>query len=491
MVRGAIWMVLFKFIDRGLGLISTMILARLLVPEDFGLIAMAMSLVAILEVFGAFGFDMALITNPAAERRHYDTAWTFNVLFGLVCGLALLALALPAAGFFHETRLVPIVVVLAAASLVQGFENIGVVAFRKELRFDKEFRFLLGKRFAGLAVSIPLALVWQSYWALVAGILAGRITNVLLSYYVHPYRPRWSLAARGELLHFSKWLLLNNLLVFGRERSGDFAIGRLAGPRSLGLYSVGYELSYLPATELVAPINRAVFPAYAQMAAQLDLLKEHFLRVLGVIAVMVLPAGAGIALTAHLFVPLLLGPKWLDAVLIIQILALSGTLGALQTNFGAVYLAIGRPRITTEMMALNLLILIPLLIVLTRAQGPVGAAWSVLVTSLLMVGANVWRLVTTLDLHVTRLIAGLHRPLVAVLIMAATIVSLPGFDTGMPATGSHALLLLGAVVTGAITYIAALLGLWILENRPAGAERDLLDRILTRASAARPPTRQP
>lgn len=484
MVRGAIWMVLFKFIDRGIGLVSTMILARLLVPEDFGLIAMAMSLVAILEVFGAFGFDMAIITNPAAERRHYDTAWTFNVLFGLVCGIALLGLAVPAAGFFQETRLVPIVLVLAAASLVQGFENIGVVAFRKELRFDKEFRFLLGKRIASFAVSIPLALVWQSYWALVAGILAGRITNVLLSYYVHPYRPRFSLAARGELIHFSKWLLLNNLLVFGRERSGDFVIGRLAGPRSLGLYSVGYELSYLPATELVAPINRAVFPAYAKLATEADRLKGYFLRVLGVIAVLALPAGVGIALTAHLFVPLLLGTKWLDAIPIIRILAISGTLGALQTNFGSVYLAIGRPRITTEMMALNLIILVPLLIVMTRMHGSPGAAWAVLSTSLVMVCANIWRLKTALDLRMAALISNLHRPLIATLVMTLVIANLP--EAGGAVESSHLSMFLVSLVTGAAVYVAALLGLWYLEGRPQGAERDLLDRLLRRSHGTLP-----
>jgi len=491
MVRGAVWMVLFKFVDRGLGLVSTLILARLLVPGDFGLIAMAMSLVAVLEMFGAFGFDMALITNPTAERRHYDTAWTFNVLFGLVCGLVLLAVASPAAAFFRDARLIPVVAVLAAASFVQGLDNIGVVAFRKELRFDREFRFLLGKRLAGVAVSIPLALLWQSYWALVAGILAGRVANVLLSYYVHPYRPRLSLAARGELLHFSKWLLLNNLLGLGRERSGDFVIGRLAGAHSLGLYSVAYELSFLPATELVAPINRAVFPAYARLAGDPDRLKDHFLRVLGVIAVLVLPAGAGIALTAHLFVPLLLGAKWLDAVPVIQVLALSGTLGALQTNFGSVYLAIGRPRITSEMMALNLLILIPLLIVLTRTHGSLGAAWAVLAASVFMVGANVWRLMTTLDLRVTTLLAGLHRPFVATPVMAAVIAVMPGFDAGPSATGGNALALLAGVATGAASYIAALLGLWALENRPRGAERDLLDRLLARFGTVKPPASQP
>jgi O-antigen/teichoic acid export membrane protein len=480
MVHGAAWMMLFKLVDRSLGLISTIILARLLVPADFGLVAMAMSLVAMLELFGAFGFDVTLIARESNERRHYDTAWTFNVLFGVFIAVALLLAARPAASFFSDPRLVPVMAVLAAASFVQAFENIGVVAFRRELRFDREFRFLLGKRIAGVMVSVPLALAWQSYWALVAGILASRIANALLSYYVHPYRPRLSMAAARELFGFSRWLLINRLLEFGRTRSGDIVIGRLAGAHSLGLYSVGYELAYLPATELVAPINRAVFPGYARIAADRSRLKDHFLRVLGVIVALTLPAGAGIALTAHLFVPLVLGAKWLDAVTVIQVLALGGVLSALQSNFVSVYLAIGRPRITTEMLVLNLVMLIPLLILLTRSHGFVGAALAVLIVNAFWTIANIWRLVSALDMPVRAIFRHLHRPLIATLVMAAALST--AFEPGQTTASAHEAILpfAVAVAAGGTVYVAVLMMLWRVEGRPPGAERDLLDLLSMR-----------
>jgi len=165
-------MVLCKLVERGLGLVSTIILARLLLPQDFGLVAMAMSLVAGLELMGAFSFDIALIQNQNAERRHYDTVWTFNALFAAFCALALLVLAKPAAQVCQEHRLENITYVLAFATLVGGFENIGIVFFRKELTFAKEFRFMLRKRLVGFFVTIPLAFTLESYWALVAGIVA-------------------------------------------------------------------------------------------------------------------------------------------------------------------------------------------------------------------------------------------------------------------------------------------------------------------------------
>src|SRR2546427_12850210 len=108
MATGAAWTVLFMLIDRCMGLISTVILARLLVPEDFGLIALATSVIAILELLGAFGLDTALIQQPDAGRQQFDTVWTFNVLFGLGMGLVVACLAAPAAGFYGDPQLVSV-----------------------------------------------------------------------------------------------------------------------------------------------------------------------------------------------------------------------------------------------------------------------------------------------------------------------------------------------------------------------------------------------
>src|SRR4029078_12502961 len=117
MAKGAAWMILMRVVERGLGFVSTLLLARLLVPADFGLVAMAMSVFALLEVLGAFSFDMALIQNQQAERKHFDTAWTLAVIYGVVSGMGLIALAWPAATFFGESRLVPIFFALAAGGL--------------------------------------------------------------------------------------------------------------------------------------------------------------------------------------------------------------------------------------------------------------------------------------------------------------------------------------------------------------------------------------
>ena len=196
---GAGWLMLFKMADKSVGLISTAILARVLTPADFGLVAMALAVVALTQLMGAFGFDSALIQRQDAIRKHYDTAWTFNVALGGLIAATLLLLAYPAAQFYREPRLALIIPVLAITALIGGFENIGTVAFRKELDFRSEFRFLLAKRLASFTVTLALALTFRTYWALIAGAVTGSVMSVAISYWLHDYRPKFTLAARADL----------------------------------------------------------------------------------------------------------------------------------------------------------------------------------------------------------------------------------------------------------------------------------------------------
>ena len=160
--------------------------------------------------------------------------------------------------------------------------------------------------------------------------------------------------------------------------SADFIIGRLAGARHLGLYTISFEISNLPTTELIAPINRAVYPGYSRVASDLGALRQNFLNVIALITLFALPAGLGIAVTAELIVKVALGEKWLDTIPLIQTLALYGVITALQTNIVYIFLVLGKPRTITALSALYALFLLPTLIWFCRDYGAIGAAWAYL-----------------------------------------------------------------------------------------------------------------
>jgi O-antigen/teichoic acid export membrane protein len=478
--KGAAWMVLFKAVERSIGVVSTLILARLLVPADFGLIAMAMSFVALLELLWSFSFDSALIQKRDADRSLYDTAWTLNACLGLSIATGLVLLAHPVAWFYEDQRLAPILYYLAFGTLLQGIENIGVVAFRKELRFGMEFGYQVAKKIVGFCVTIPVAFALQSYWALIIGILAGRAFTVLLSYVAHPYRPRFSLAARNELLHFSKWLFFNNLLFVLQMRSQDFVIGKVAGPAGLGLYTVAHEISTLPTSELVAPVNRAVFPGFAKLAADIDALRSGYLNVFGLTALLVIPAGLGIAATASLLVPTVLGAKWMDAVPIIQVLALYGALAALSSMFQPTFLALGRTQVLFNLTVANLILFIPSVIYGAINLGVMGAAWACLsVVSIMMPVSHVIAC-RALHLSIMSIIGRLWRPMLAGMAMFAAVSPLVARVEAYQSSFQLLPWLLAAVAFGAFVYLSLLAFIWLMAGRPIGAESLLLNELSSR-----------
>ncbi|WP_426173137.1 lipopolysaccharide biosynthesis protein [Massilia sp. TWR1-2-2] len=474
--KGAVWMVAFKLIDRGVGLVSTIVLARLLAPVDFGLVAIAMMLIGALALLFAFSFDVHLIQKPDAGRDEFDTAWTFNVIFGTVTALLLAALAHAVALFYHEPRLEAVVYSLALGCFIGGLSNIGPVIFRREMRFDREFKFMLGKRLAPVIVTIPIAIWLHSYWALVIGQLTGTVASVVLSYLVSDYRPKLSLKARVDLFNSSKWLFINNVLIFLNGRASEFVIGKLAGVTGLGVYAISYEFATLPTTELVAPINRAAFPGYSRLSHDIDQLRSSFLGVISVIALFTLPMGIGIAVVADLMVPAVLGWKWLDAIPLIQILSLFSVLTALQTNIGYVYLAVGRPRLITIVAAAQFVVLVALLLPATWKWGATGAAWSFLITAICMVPVNQILIHRQLNLSVLGYAARLWRPTAAVALMTLAVYAVKHQLTLGTQTHTYVLALLLCIAVGALVYSVSLYALWRLSGRPEGAEKECLLR---------------
>jgi O-antigen/teichoic acid export membrane protein len=472
MVFGAAWMMSVRLVDRSIGLASTVILARVLVPADFGVVAMAMGVVALLELFAAFGLDAALIQRRDIGQAHYNTAWTFNVLLGCLIGVALLALAWPAAVFYRQPPLAWVLVVLAVAPPIQGLENIGLVAFRRDLNFRADFLITTCKRLILFGITVSLALLLRSYWALVLGIVAGRALGVILSYIVHPYRPSFSLAARSELFGFSKWMLSTNLVAFALQRSSDVVLGRFLGPQPLGLYNVGAELASLPSTELIAPINRAVFPGFARIASDREALRREFVTFIGFVAMIGIPAAIGVASIAHLMVPLMLGMNWLDAIPVVKIMALAGALQLLQTTNYAVYLAVGKPYRQLVVLSVQLAVLLPGMILLSPKLGIVGAAYASALASAVSLPVTLTMVLSEIRAGVVDFVRPVWRPVVGsgVMFFALRQFELPA----APHTLQLIATLLTAAAAGFVVYALVVLACWLAAGRPDSTETTVL-----------------
>jgi PST family polysaccharide transporter len=482
---GAAWMILAQLMDRGIGVVSTLILARLLAPDDYGVVAMAMSVAGLLNLLRAFGLEIVLIQHPNPKRVHYDTAWTMNVLVSLGVGLSLMALAKPTAEFYREPQLTLVMVFLGLSPMIEALRNIGVVDFRRNLDFALEFRFTFYSRLVRFVFSVALAFLLQNHWALVSGILIGRVTDVLFSYTMNAYRPRFSLQALHELFHFSKWLLSKNLIQLLTQRSSDFVVGRFSGATALGLFNVSNEIASLPSSELAAPINRALYPGFARQAGDRDALRRSMLDVSGIVFLITLPLGIGLAVTAHLIVPLMLGEKWIATIPIVSALALYGLVDGLGSNTGSLFLAIGRPQIVTRIAILQLVVLIPGLALGVSRAGALGAAWAYVVSAVVIVPLAYWTLLQELELPASSLISRIWRSITAAGLMALGVKSVAATLAAPGNLLETTLQLLGLVALGAIVYVVVVFGLWFAFRRPDGGETHVANLVSARWGSLR------
>lgn len=468
--KGAAWMVLFRLVDRSIGIISTSILARLLLPADFGLVAMAMSIIALIELATAFSFEIALIQKPDPQREHFDTAWTLNILVALGGAVLTAALAYPAAAFYGDPRLAAVMFAIGAAWFASGFENVGTVNFRRKMDFAAEFRLMASKRMITFIVTMAAAITFRSYWALVIGMSTGKLAGVALSYLMQPFRPRLSLTCSRELFSFSGWMLVNNMAAVVASRVPHFAVGRFFGAQSLGAYTVGSEISQIAHTELIAPINRALFPGYSRLINDPAAFRRTCIDATAVILLIVLPVSIGVAVVADPIVRVLLGSQWGEAAPIIQILAVSGAAMAVSSNNVQVFLALGRPNHFTLVLVSRLMLLATMMLLFSDRHGVTGMAFAELIASVGSLAISLPLVFKGLQLRASEYFASFWRPLIASCVMGVAVHLVNRELGGADSFGGAILQLLLSVPVGAGTYVPSLWLLWMASGRPQSVE---------------------
>lgn len=378
-VKGGMWLLGLKFTHRLLGFVRTVILARLLAPVDFGLMGIAVLAVNMLETFSQTGFEQALIREKDGIRGHLDTAWTMQIMRGVVLFAVLFMAAPLIAGFFKHPEAVGVIRALSFMQLIAGFRNIGTIFFDRELRFNKKVVLGLSGLIPNMVVSIVLAFTLKNVWALVWGGLAGAAATSVCSYFLHPYRPRlrFYVSRAKELFGFGKWLLGSSIIIFLATQGDDAFVGRVLGISALGLYQMAYHISNTFTTEVTHVISRVMFPAYSKLQDDLKRMAAAYLEVFSLNAFFSLMVFAGIVLFAGDFTRIFLGDKWLPAVPPLKVLAVAGLFRSMASVTGIVFHSMGKPRVDTFWQSVRLTVLVLLIVPLTALWGLVGVSIAV------------------------------------------------------------------------------------------------------------------
>jgi O-antigen/teichoic acid export membrane protein len=467
LARGQFWMVSLRWAIRLTGLVSTIVLARLLTPADFGVVAIAMLVVGSLEVLSQTGQTNAIVRNVHATREHYDSAWTISLLIGIGIATLILLLGPLASIYFHEPRAIPVMQCLALRSLLGGFANIGTVTMRRDLQFDRFFWFNLYPKLVSFAITIPLAILLRNYWALTIGMIVGAVTTNILSYRVSSYRPRISFSKVGELWSFSIWTLIRSITAYFNERVDQFAIGGIFGTPAMGRYAVAADVSTSPTTEINGPLLFALFPVMVRVQHDPVKLRELYLWAVGWSAIVCASTSVGVAVISVDFVREVLGSQWVDMTPLVPYLALgAGVLGLAGASYSS-FDNLGLPHRAARMQILRL-------VMLGLAVGPVAyftrdleyVAMTRLIVIIVFLPTLFTAIGRAIGVGLLDYLSVLWRPILSSMIMAAAVLSL---NFLLPFDGLFRMLLDMGV--GAITYGAALFGMWYLSGEPRTPEQ--------------------
>ena len=458
---------------RNIGLVSTLILVRLLQPADFGLVALATGIISSIDALSAIGVQDALVRSPDLDRDMYDTGFGLSIVRSMLTALLIAIIAWPVANFFSDRRLIVVMLALSAGTVISAFENIGIIDFRRDVAFRKEFDMQVWSRVVSVIVTISVAVVWRSYWALIAGILTYRLVRLFQSYAMSPYRPRITFRAWRRIIGFSLWSWAGTILFQIQERSDTIVIGRLLGTMQVGVFSVGLELGSLPTTEIVEPLGRALFSGFASLHNASHGLANMFVGAVGMGLMLILPAGVGISMIADPMVRLCLGEHWLASVPVVQILAISGIASIFIHSAANLINAIGRPSVTFYVSFAATVAKLAGLLLLVPVFGLRGAAVALVVCSLVHVVLLLWYTLPRAGVSLRQLLTCMVRPMIATVAMVAVL-----WQLGMAWTPSDAADAFGfgmdtaaRSAIGALCYGVVLAGTWFASGRPDGAER--------------------
>lgn len=471
LARGAVSLGSARIVGNLLGALSIVILARLLTPADFGIVAIASSVLSIVQSCTELSLASALIHRNVVHRSHVDTAWTMSLLRSIAIVLLLALLAWPLAAVYRMPGLVPVILVSGVTGAAAGLQNPLVALATKDMRFGPTAIAQLAQKGLGIGLAIVLALMLHSYWAIIAGSALGAVLASLITYVLIPYRPRLSLRHVREIWSFSGWLFFKQLCETLNWRADQLIVGSLVSKPQLGIYAMADNLAVIPSRETLHPIRQALYPGLATVNGNGERLRSTTLRAQATLAMMVAPLGVLLALVAEPAVRIALGEQWREAVPFVQISALLYSFGCFSVALQPVAMATGRTKVLFVLQAVMLVVKLPMLIAGFMIGGLLGTAIARCMAEFLSMG---------LELIAIRLLAGIavgtqlyaHATTVAGLVVMSVVV-VQTHRLLVDIQGNAFVQFGVEAMLGAAAYGTVILGLWLASGRKDGPVSEL------------------
>lgn len=402
-----------------LNLISTAILARLLTPSDFGLVAMVTALTGLLAMFKDAGLSMATVQKDTVTHEQVSTLFWINVALSLLFMLIILALSPFVAGFYHEPKLQPITLAIAGMFVFDGLAVQHQALLYRQMRFGVLAKIQIMSMILALAAAIAAAVIGMGYWALILQLAVNQLVSAVLTWLYCRWIP--SLPRRGtgtrSMLKFGGYLTGFNFVNYFARNADNMLIGYAWGSNALGLYAKAYSLLLMPLSQINGPITATATPALSRLQDDPEQFRLFFVKTLRTITFVTFPLIAWMIVCRREIVLLFLGPQWEGAVPIFSVLAISAFFQPIGNITGVLYTSLGR---TKRMFKWGLMgcswLLLSFLVGLPF--GAIGVAWAYSIAMILMMYPLMRYATAGTCIELQHFLAGIKHSLFATLAMA-------------------------------------------------------------------------
>lgn len=453
----------------------TIVLARLVLPEDFGLVVMAMVITQLASLIGDLGFGPALVQKKTITPKHVSTAMVITLVTGmLLWGVVALGSSV-IASVYEEPRLGPVVAVLGAMFLLRGISGVPRDLLRRNMRFDLVAIASIISVTVGGAAGIALAIGGAGVWALVAMTLVENAVSMLVIPVLAARKLGWRPSfefdpdAFATMWRFSASVSGTRLAHYGVSNIDNFVVGKVLGASALGIYNLAYRLMLFPILKVAEVVANVSTPAFAKLQDELRRLSDAYRKAVSRVCLVCFPVSVGTAVTAPALVPAVFGDNWLAAVPVVQVLALNGVRLAVARMSGVVYEATGRPHWDLFMMTATFFSYL-IGFVIGVNWDVIGVAWAFTIVGYLILPVDMWLVHKVLEARVWLTVRAVIPVVVCTALMAAAAQSVM---TYMPSSSADWLTALVAVGASAAVYLLASL---LLNKDLKATFRDLAPR---------------
>ncbi len=471
---GATIMIASRLAARCIDLAALAVLGRLLSPADFGLVAIAMSVMMIVEAITELPVGLALVALPARSEAHFDTAFTLQLLRGVVLAAVLIIAAWPLAQIYNDDRLVGLICVLGIAPASRGVVSPRLTEYAIDLDFRPNFVMEIAGKLVALAVSIGLAWWTRSYWSLALGTIAAPFTMAAVSFLYAPFRPRITLKEWRDFSVYLRWTTATQVMTATNWQMDQLLLGRFVSRVELGRFSMASNLSSMPWQVFVVQIMNPLLVAFSLVREDADKLAAAYRKSAATIVTVGLPVLVGMWLTAEPLIRIILGDQWSEAAPFLRWLAVAAMPYLFVAPVNPLAMTLNRTSIFFRLALIEFLFKLPLMLIGTWFYGIAGALVVRVATGFFVSGCSMLAVRELIRQPIWAQLLAPWRPTLSAIVMALAVMSMDGLLTNVNDHFHLILALLWVACVGAVVYAGSVLMLWRLAGCPDGFESSVM-----------------